>query len=116
MGATSSPSQKLPSSPTTLTRKYAPMAKSAPWAKFGMLRTPVMSDRPSPIRAYSIPVAIPLRIWPASRLKAEGSEAADVLAGRVFLRQRRVSGGDDVRQVELMLHRVLRLAAQEEVR
>jgi hypothetical protein len=28
----------------------------------GMLRIPVISDRPSPIRAYSIPVAIPLRI------------------------------------------------------
>src|SRR6266851_2761446 len=115
-GATTRPIQKLPRTLTAVTRRYAPTAKSAPWAKFGMLRIPVMSDRPSPIRAYSMPVAIPLRIWPASRLKAEGSEAADVLAGRVFLRQRRVSGGDDVRQVELMLHRVLRLAAQEEVR
>src|SRR5258708_24898612 len=81
-----------------------------------MLRTPVISDRPSPIRAYSMPVAIPLRIWPASRLKAEGSEASDVLAGGVFLRQRRVPGGDDVREIQLVLHRALRLAAQEEVR
>src|SRR6266571_9337063 len=81
-----------------------------------MLRIPVMSDRPSPIRAYNIPVAIPLRIWPASRLKAEGSEASDVLAGGVFLRQRRIPGGDDVREVQLVLHRRLRLAAQEEVR
>src|SRR5260221_10999394 len=81
-----------------------------------MLRTPVISDRPSPIRAYSMPVAIPLRIWPASRLKAEGSEASDVLAGGVFLRQRRVPGGDHVREVQLVLHRALRLAAQAEVR
>src|SRR5439155_24675926 len=114
-GATTRPIQKLPKTPTAETRRYAPTAKSAPWAKLGILRIPVMSDRPSPIRAYSIPVAIPLRIWPASRLKAEGSEASDVLAGGVFLRQRRVSGGDDVRQVERMLHRRLRLAAQEEI-
>src|SRR6267378_4428232 len=60
-------------------------------------------------------VAIPLRIWPASRLKAEGSEASDVLAGRVFLGQRRIPGGNDVREVELVLHRRLRLAAQEEI-
>src|SRR5882672_8608295 len=115
-GAMTSASQKLPMAPTTVTRRYAPTAKSAPWAKFGMLRTPVMSDRPRPIRAYSIPVAIPLRIWPASRLKAEGSEASDVLAGCVFLRQRRIPGGDDVREVQLVLHRRLGLAAQEEVR
>src|SRR5258705_5223457 len=80
-----------------------------------MLRIPVMSERPSPIRAYNIPVAIPLRIWPASRLKAEGSEASDVLAGGVFLRQRRVSGGDHVAEVELVLHRAFRPAAQEEI-
>src|SRR5438034_4824642 len=115
-GATTRPIQKLPKTPTAETRRYAPTAKSAPWAKLGMLRIPVMSDRPSPIRAYSIPVAIPLRIWPASRLKAEGSEASDVLAGRVFLGQRRVSGGDDVGEIERMLHRRFRLAAQEEVR
>src|SRR5437879_1866088 len=114
-GATTRPIQKLPKTPTAVTRRYAPTAKNAPWAKLGMLRIPVMSDRPSPISAYSIPVAIPLRIWPASRLKAEGSEASDVLAGRVFLRQRRVSGGDDVGEVERVLHRRFRLAAQEEV-
>src|SRR6266853_4194732 len=114
-GATTRPIQKLPKTPTAVTRRYAPTAKSAPWAKLGMLRIPVMSDRPSPIRAYNIPVAIPLRIWPASRLKAEGSEASDVLAGGVFLRQRRVSGGDHVAEVELVLHRAFRLAAQEEV-
>src|SRR6266581_7416359 len=114
-GATTRPIQKLPRTSTAVTRRYAPTAKSAPWAKFGMLRIPVISDRPSPIRAYSMPVAIPLRIWPASRLKAEGSEASDVLAGGVFLRQRRVPGGDDVREVQLVLHRALRLAAQEEV-
>ena len=45
------------------------MANSAPWAKFGMLRIPVISDRPSPIRAYSMPVAIPLRIWPRTKFK-----------------------------------------------
>src|SRR5205809_3756689 len=114
-GATTRPIQKLPKAPSAETRRYAPTAKSAPGAKWGMLRIPVMSDRPSPIRAYSIPVAIPLRIWPASRLKAEGSEASDVLAGCVFLRQRRVSGGDHVAEVELVLHRAFRLAAQEEV-
>src|SRR6266480_6759148 len=115
-GAITNPIQKFPIAPTTVTRRYAPTAKNAPWAKLGMLRIPVMSERPSPIRAYSIPVAIPLRIWPASRLKAEGSEASDVLAGRVLLGQRRVSGGDDVGEVERMLHRRFRLAAQEEVR
>src|SRR5882672_4733633 len=115
-GATTRPIQKLPRTLTAVTRRYAPTAKSAPWAKFGMLRTPVISDRPSPIRAYSMPVAIPLRIWPSSRLKAGGSEASDVLAGGVFLRQRRVPGGDDVREIQLVLHRALRLAAQEEVR
>src|SRR5467141_5330838 len=114
-GATTRPIQKLPRTLTAVTRRYAPTAKSAPWAKFGMLRIPVMSDRPRPIRAYSMPVAIPLRIWPASRLKAEGSEASDVLAGRVFFGQRRIPGGDDVRAVKLVLHRRLRLAAQEEV-
>src|SRR6186997_331327 len=91
------------------------MANNAPWAKFGMLSTPVMSDRPRPIRAYSIPVAIPLRIWPRRRFNFYVLEAADVLAGRVLLRQRRVAGGDDGRQVELLLHLRLRLAAQEEV-
>src|SRR5882672_578693 len=115
-GATTRPIQKLPRTLTAVTRRYAPTAKSAPWAKFGMLRTPVISDRPSPIRAYSMPVAIPLRIWPSSRLKAGGSEASDVLAGGVFLRQRRVPGGDDVGEIQLVLHRALRLAAQEEVR
>src|SRR5260221_336222 len=114
-GATARPIQKLPKTSTAVTRRYAPTAKSAPCAKFGMLRIPVMSDRPSPIRAYSMPVAIPLRIWPASRLKAEGSEASDVFAGGVFLRQRRIAGGDDVREVQLVLHRRLRLAAQQEV-
>src|SRR5690349_6045902 len=81
-----------------------------------MLRIPVMRDRPSPIRAYSIPVAIPLRIWPASRLKAGGSEASDVLAGRVFLGQRRIPRRDDVGEIEILLHRRSCLAAQEEVR
>src|SRR5207247_671255 len=114
-GAITNPIQKFPIAPTTVTRRYAPTAKNAPWAKLGMLRIPVISERPSPIRAYNIPVAIPLRIWPASRLKAEGSEASDVLAGGVFLRQRRVSGGDHVAEVELVLHRAFRLAAQEEV-
>src|SRR6187401_1699717 len=90
------------------------MANNAPWAKFGMLRIPVTSDRPSPIRAYSMPVAIPLRICAATKLK-KNSEAADVLAGPVFLRQRRVAGGDDVGEVGLVLHRRLRLAALEEV-
>src|SRR5438046_9663814 len=105
----------MPKHPTSETSIYAPTAKSAPWAKFGMLRIPVMSDRPSPIRAYSIPVAIPLRIWPASRLKAERSEASDVLAGCVFLRQRRISGGDHGREGELFLHLLLCLAAQDAV-
>src|SRR5258705_2495483 len=114
-GATKRATQKFPMNTAKETKKYASTAKSAPWAKFGMLRIPVISDRPSPIRAYSMPVAIPLRIWPASRLKAEGSEASDVLAGGVFLRQRRVPGGDDVREVQLVLHRAFRLAAQEEV-
>src|SRR5215218_5347281 len=90
------------------------MANSAPCAKFGMLSTPVMSDRPRPIRAYSIPVAIPLRIWPRRRF-TPALEAADVLAGAVFLRQRRVAGGHHLGEVELVLHRRLRLAAQEEV-
>src|SRR5258705_4337310 len=115
-GATKRATQKFPMNTAKETKKYAPIANSAPWAKFGMLRIPVISDRPSPIRAYSMPVAIPLRIWPASRLKAEGSEASDVLAGGVFLRQRRVPGGDDVREIQFVLHRALRLAAQEEVR
>src|SRR4029079_19219784 len=92
------------------------MANSAPWAKFGMLRIPVISDRPSPIRAYSMPVAIPLRICAATKLKKNRSEAADVLAGSVFLRQRRVARGDDVGEVGLVLHRRLLLAAHEEVR
>src|SRR5882762_4370413 len=114
-GATTRPIQKFPIAPTSVTRRYAPTANSAPCAKLGMLRIPVISNRPSPIRAYSIPVAIPFRTWPASRLKAEGSEASDVLAGCVFLGQRRVAGGDDVREIQLVLHRRLRLAAQEEV-
>jgi hypothetical protein len=29
----------------------------------------VMSESPRPIRAYNIPVAIPLRIWPRRRFK-----------------------------------------------
>src|SRR5205085_2950399 len=114
-GAISRPSQKLPRNPTTVTRKYAPTAKSAPCAKFGMLSTPVMSDRPRPIRAYSIPVAIPLRIWPRRRFKLAQEvllETTDVLAGGVFLRQRRVSRGDHGREVEVFLHRAFRLAAQ----
>src|SRR5438445_8512235 len=115
-GATTRPIQKLPKTPTAVTRRYAPTAKNAPWAKLGMLRIPVMSDRPSPISAYSIPVAIPLRIWPASRLKAEGSEASDVLAGGVVLGQRRIPRRDDVGEIELLLHRRLRLAAEKEVR
>src|SRR5512134_1022291 len=115
-GATSSASQKLPTAFAAETSRYAPTANSAPWAKFGMLRIPVISDRPSPIRAYSMPVAIPLRIWARRRLRAAGSEAADVLAGRVFLRQRRVAGGDHVGEVERILHLCLGLAAQEEVR
>src|SRR5574341_776025 len=89
-----------------------------------MLRIPVISDRPSPIRAYSMPVAIPLRICAATKLSRYArrsalkgsSEAADVLAGRVFLGQRRVAGGDDVGEIGRVLHRGLRLAAHEEVR
>src|SRR3974390_2516318 len=91
-----------------------------------MLRIPVTSDRPSPPRAYSMPVAIPLRICAATKLRAregplgparEGrrSELADVLAGPVFLWQRRVAGGDDVGEIRLVLHRRLLLAAHEEV-
>src|SRR5882672_12795300 len=98
------------------------MANSAPWAKLGMLRTPVMSDRPSPIRAYSMPVAIPLRTCPRNALRGEPpsnlparSERADVLAGRVFLGQRHVSGGDHVAEVQLVLHRGFGLAAEQEV-
>src|SRR5258705_8751562 len=100
------------------------MAKSAPWAKLGMLRTPVISDRPRPIRAYSMPVAIPFRTCPRNALKKPGlpreprgrpSERADILAGRVFLGQRRVSGGDYVAEVELVLHRGFGLAAEQEV-
>src|SRR2546421_1908850 len=112
-GATRSAIQKLPITLTVLTSTYAPTAKSAPWAKFGMLSTPVISDRPRPIRAYSIPVAIPLRICASTKLKA--LEAADVLAGGVLLGQRRVAGGDDVGEVHRVLHRALRLAAHEEV-
>src|SRR5687767_8270886 len=115
MGASRRPIQKLPTRLTAETRKYAPTANSAPWAKFGMLSTPVMSDRPRPIRAYSIPVAIPLRIWPRRRFNFYVLEVADALAGRVFLRQRRVAGRDDGGEVELLLHLRLRLAAQEEV-
>src|SRR5580765_1975971 len=88
-----------------------------------MLRTPVTSDRPSPIRAYSMPVAIPFRTCPRNALKKPEppwklparSERADVLAGRVFPGQRRVAGGDHVAEVELVLHRALGLAAQQEV-
>ena len=50
------------------------MANNAPWAKFGMLRIPVTSDRPSPIRAYSMPVAIPLRICAAMKLKKNSDQ------------------------------------------
>src|SRR5258706_9978210 len=115
-GATARPIQKLPKTSTAVTRRYAPTANNAPWAKFGMLRTPVISDRPSPIRAYSMPVAIPLRICAATKLSCAGPlEPADVLAGRVFLRQRRIARGDDVGEVGLVLHRRLRLAAHEEV-
>src|SRR5262245_38939013 len=89
------------------------MANSAPWAKFGMLRIPVTSDRPSPIRAYSMPVAMPLRICAATKLN---SEAADVLAGRVFPGQRRVAGGNDVGEIGVVRHGRLLLAAHEEIR
>src|SRR5215510_4769762 len=89
------------------------MANSAPWAKFGMLRIPVTNDRPSPIRAYSMPVAIPLRICAATKLNLE---ATDVLAGRVFLGQRRVAGGNDVGEIGLVLHGRLLLAAHKEIR
>src|SRR3954471_15293652 len=84
-----------------------------------MLRIPVMSDRPSPIRAYSMPVATPLRTWLRRRFRKTAklrSEASEVLAGRVFLRQRRVAGRDHVGEVERILHRRARLAAHEEVR
>src|SRR3970040_31717 len=114
-GATSSAIQKLPIATAGLASRKAPTANSAPWAKLGMLRIPVISDRPSPIRAYSMPVAIPLRICAATKLRAR-SEAADVLARGVFLRQRRISGGDDVGEIGRVLHRGLRLAAHEEVR
>src|SRR2546428_13660111 len=79
-----------------------------------MLRIPVMSDSPSPIRAYSMPVAIPLRIWPASRLKGEGSEASDVLAGGVFLRERRCSGGGPDAEGEVVLYCAFGLSTQGE--
>src|SRR3954470_766416 len=114
-GARTREIQKFPKNPTIVTRRYAPTANSAPWAKFGMLRIPVMSDSPSPIRAYSMPVAIPLRIWPRRRFRRCRSEAADVLAGRVFLGQRRVARRHDVGEVDLVLHRRLRLAAQQEI-
>ncbi len=42
-------------------------------------------------------------------------EPADVLAGAVLRRQRRRARGDDVREVHRVLHRVLLLAAHEEV-
>src|SRR5678816_3131286 len=97
--------------------RYAPRANIAPWAKFGMLRMPVMMARPIPMRAYSIPVAMPFRIWPkrSGALRA-GLQRADVLAGRVVRRQRRRSRGDDVREVHGVFHGRLGLAAHEEVR
>src|SRR5215831_13062861 len=122
IGATTSAIQKLPIPFAALARRYAPTANSAPWAKLGMFSTPVIRARPSPIRAYSIPVAIPLRIWARRNLRTEPWRSAwlsnlpDVLAGLVLLRQRRVAGGDDVREVHRVLHRRLRLAAHEEVR
>src|SRR5262252_7406733 len=86
-----------------------------------MFSTPVIRARPSPIRAYSIPVAVPLRIWARRNLRTEPwrsdwlSNLADVLAGLVLRRQGRVAGGDDVREVHRVLHRRLRLAAHEKV-
>src|SRR5262252_835791 len=87
-----------------------------------MFSTPVIRARPRPIRAYSIPVAVPLRIWARKNLRTEPwrstglSELADVFAGLVLLRHRRVAGGDDIREVHRVLHRRLRLAAHEKVR
>src|SRR5262252_7390036 len=81
-----------------------------------MLRMPVMMARPIPIRAYSIPVAMPFRTWPkrSGALRA-GLQRADVLAAGVFRGQRRRSRGDDVREVHGVLHGRLGLAPHEEV-
>src|SRR5215470_15427003 len=90
-----------------------------------MLRTPVMRDSPIPISAYSMPVANPLRIWPTSSgiftgrrpaRPAPCSQRSDVLAGGVLRRERCRAGGDDIGEVHGALHRVLLLAAHEEVR
>jgi hypothetical protein len=63
--------QKFPRNIATVANRYAPTANNAPWAKFGMLRIPVTSDSPSPISAYSMPVAIPLRICAATKLNVK---------------------------------------------
>jgi len=62
--------------------KIAPTAKSAR-GRSSDVENPVMSDRPSPIRHTACPCD-PLRIC-RQQLKAEGSEASDVLAGRYSL-------------------------------
>src|SRR4029434_598175 len=89
-----------------------------------MLRTPVMIERPMPISAYSMPVARPFRTWLTSsgiftrRAPAEPaphSQRSDVLAGGVLRGERRRARRDDVGEVHRALHRVLLLAAHEEV-
>jgi hypothetical protein len=51
MGATRRATQKFPTALMAETVRYAPTAKSAPWAKFGMLRIPAIRASPSPMRA-----------------------------------------------------------------
>src|SRR3989454_1451914 len=84
-----------------------------------MLSSPRISDSPTPISAYSIPVTIPLRTAPASSEaftdQPMGLELTYVLALVDSVRHPRITAhGHDVGEVELVLHLVRFLAAQQE--
>src|SRR5206468_12806395 len=85
-----------------------------------MLSSPRISDSPTPISAYSIPVTIPLRTAPASSEvftdQPMGLELTYVFTLVEGVRHPRIAAdGHDVGEVELVLHLVRLLATQQEV-
>src|SRR5215475_10256868 len=85
-----------------------------------MLSSPRISDNPTPMRAYSMPVTSPLRMAPAKSdaftAGRGGSDLPDILALVEAVRHLGLAAhGHDVSEVELVLHLVRLLAAQQEV-
>src|SRR5215470_1867650 len=85
-----------------------------------MLRSPRMSESPTPISAYSMPVTRPFRMAPARSdaftAARGGSDLADVLALVEAVGHLRIAAhGHDVREVVLVLHLVGLLAAEQQV-